>query len=104
MLSIEDSLRFIDLVPHAEFASLKGIQSYGRRVDCLTGTGPIPAEGQALLEWMLANEARWRIDSFDEAGQVTDANPRYVAPSGVVLVDAQGAPITQGSTYFLAYG
>ena len=29
--------------------------------DCLTGTGRMPAEGQALLEWMTANEATWRL-------------------------------------------
>ena len=36
-------------------------------VDCLTGTGRMPAEGQALLDWMLANESEWRADSL-EAG------------------------------------
>lgn len=29
-------------------------------VDCLTGTGRMPAEGEALLEWMLSHEAVWR--------------------------------------------
>jgi DNA-binding transcriptional ArsR family regulator len=29
--------------------------------DCLTGNGRMPAEGQALLEWMTANEAAWRL-------------------------------------------
>jgi len=38
--------------------------------DCLTGTGRMPAEGQALLEWMLANESRWRIDNLDKARQL----------------------------------
>lgn len=33
-------------------------------VDCLTGNGRMPAEGEALLEWMLANEPRWRLDSL----------------------------------------
>jgi hypothetical protein len=33
-------------------------------VDCLTGTGRMPAEGEALLEWMLADEQRWRRPSL----------------------------------------
>jgi DNA-binding MarR family transcriptional regulator len=36
-------------------------------VDCLTGTGRMPAEGQALLDWMLANESVWRTDSLEAA-------------------------------------
>jgi hypothetical protein len=34
-------------------------------VDCLTGNGRMPAEGVALLEWMVANEDRWRAESLD---------------------------------------
>ncbi len=33
-------------------------------VDCLTGNGRMPAEGEALLDWMLDNEAGWRLDSL----------------------------------------
>lgn len=33
-------------------------------VDCLSGNGRMPAEGEALLEWMLANESGWRADSL----------------------------------------
>jgi hypothetical protein len=33
-------------------------------VDCLSGNGRMPAEGEALLEWMLANEREWRDDSL----------------------------------------
>lgn len=29
--------------------------------DCLTGNGRMPAEGEALLEWMTTNEATWRL-------------------------------------------
>ena len=32
--------------------------------DCLTGTGRMPAEGQALLVWMNENEAAWRVPSL----------------------------------------
>lgn len=37
--------------------------------DCLTGTGRMPAEGQALLEWMLGNEGAWRLESLADARQ-----------------------------------
>ncbi len=33
-------------------------------VDCLSGNGRMPAEGEAVLEWMLANESEWRADSL----------------------------------------
>jgi hypothetical protein len=32
-------------------------------VDCLTGTGRMPAEGQAVVDWMVANEDVWRQHS-----------------------------------------
>jgi hypothetical protein len=40
--------------------------------DCLTGTGRMPAEGEALLAWMVENEGRWRVPSLpDLAGGPT---------------------------------
>src|SRR5205823_13161747 len=33
-------------------------------IDCLTGNGRMPAEGEALIEWMVANESRWRLESL----------------------------------------
>jgi hypothetical protein len=33
-------------------------------VDCLTGNGRMPSEGEALVQWLLANEPRWRLDSL----------------------------------------
>lgn len=33
--------------------------------DCLTGMGRMPAEGEALVEWMATDEERWRVSSFD---------------------------------------
>jgi hypothetical protein len=33
-------------------------------VDCLTGNGRMPSEGEALLGWMLSNESDWRLDSL----------------------------------------
>src|SRR5690606_7069909 len=35
-------------------------------VDCLGGTGRMPAEGEALIEWMQANTDRWRSSSLAE--------------------------------------
>jgi len=35
-------------------------------VDCLGGPGRMPAEGEALIAWMVANETRWRAASPDE--------------------------------------
>jgi hypothetical protein len=34
--------------------------------DCLTGNGRMPAEGEALLNWMQENEGQWRLGSIDE--------------------------------------
>jgi hypothetical protein len=33
-------------------------------VDCLTGTGRMPAEGEAVLAWMVENEESWRYESL----------------------------------------
>ena len=40
-------------------------------VDCLTGNGRMPSEGEALLDWMTANEATWRLQAL----------PTYEEPS-----------------------
>jgi hypothetical protein len=32
--------------------------------DCLTGTGRMPAEGEALMAWMAEHEDRWRLQSL----------------------------------------
>lgn len=42
-------------------------------VDCLTGNGRMPAEGEALIAWMTENEPRWRlpsIENLDRSGGV----------------------------------
>jgi hypothetical protein len=33
-------------------------------VDCMTGNGRMPAEGEAVLQWMLEEEERWRRPSL----------------------------------------
>lgn len=35
-------------------------------VDCLSGNGRMPAEGEALLEWMAAEESSWRLPSLGD--------------------------------------
>ncbi len=35
-------------------------------VDCLTGNGRMPAEGDALLQWMTDNESLWRLDRLPD--------------------------------------
>jgi hypothetical protein len=42
-------------------------------VDCLTGTGRMPAEGEALLAWMAANEPSWSYGSLGELEPATRA-------------------------------
>jgi hypothetical protein len=41
-------------------------------VDCLTGNGRMPAEGEALLGWMSENQARWRAASLDDFAPLTE--------------------------------
>lgn len=36
-------------------------------VDCLTGNGRMPAEGEALLEWITLHESSWRLGSLTKA-------------------------------------
>jgi hypothetical protein len=34
--------------------------------DCLTGNGRMPAEGEAVLQWMTENESLWHLDKLPE--------------------------------------
>jgi hypothetical protein len=36
--------------------------------DCLTGNGRMPAEGDAVLQWMTENESLWRLDTLPTRG------------------------------------
>lgn len=38
-------------------------------LDCLTGNGRMPAEGEALLTWMRKNEPRWRTGALEPRGK-----------------------------------
>ena len=35
-------------------------------IDCLSGPGRMPAEGEAVLEWMSSAEDAWRCRDIDE--------------------------------------
>ena len=41
-------------------------------VDCLTGNGRMPAEGEALLGWMAEDESRWRATALDEIAPIAE--------------------------------
>lgn len=42
-------------------------------VDCLTGTGRMPAEGEAVLAWMSDHETRWRLPTLAELNRADAA-------------------------------
>jgi hypothetical protein len=61
-------LRAFDLVVWertSEDAGIRYVAPSQTAVDCLTGTGRMPAEGEALIAWMAENEASWRLSSLD---------------------------------------
>lgn len=47
-----------------EDAGLRYVAPSQAAIDCLTGTGRMPAEGEALVAWMAENEPRWRLSSI----------------------------------------
>lgn len=44
-------------------------------LDCLAGNGRMPAEGEALLSWLVENETTWRVPSLAEAAPFGEASP-----------------------------
>lgn len=40
-------------------------------IDCLTGNGRMPAEGEAVLAWMEQNEATWQKSSLPRPGEIS---------------------------------
>lgn len=48
----------------SEDAGIRYVACSQAAVDCLTGTGRMPAEGEALIAWMAENEASWRLSSL----------------------------------------
>ncbi len=56
-----EGVRTIDGLRHAGLSQLV--------LDCLAGNGRLPEEGQAVLEWMRAHEAEWRLPELPFLGQ-----------------------------------
>jgi hypothetical protein len=75
LLEAEQGANVILLQPFDPVVWERGASKEGLRfaapsqvaVDCLTGNGRMPAEGEALLKWMLANEREWRAESLQDA-------------------------------------
>lgn len=75
LLEAEEGANVILLRPFDPVVWERGSSDKGLRfaapsqvtVDCLTGNGRMPAEGEALLEWMLANESEWRAESLQKS-------------------------------------
>jgi hypothetical protein len=50
----------------SEESGLRYVAPSQAAVDCLTGTGRMPAEGEALIAWMTENEPDWRLSSIED--------------------------------------
>jgi hypothetical protein len=50
----------------SEESGLRYVAPSQAAVDCLTGNGRMPAEGEALIAWMTENEPRWRLPSLED--------------------------------------
>jgi hypothetical protein len=44
-------------------------------LDCLSGPGRMPAEGEEVLRYMARDEDAWRLDTLQEAGTYRNADP-----------------------------
>jgi hypothetical protein len=53
---VYERTRTIDGVEHVSIAQVL--------IDCLTGNGRMPSEGEALLKWMQQNEPKWRASAL----------------------------------------
>ncbi len=54
-------------------AGLRYVAPSQAAVDCLTGNGRMPAEGEALIAWMKENKPRWRLSSIEDLSVSTGA-------------------------------
>jgi hypothetical protein len=50
-----------------ELDGIRYVAASQAAVDCLTGNGRMPSEGEALLEWMVDHDERWRLNSLADA-------------------------------------
>ncbi len=53
-------------------AGLRFVSPSQVAIDCLTGNGRMPAEGEAVLTWMQENETGWRRSSLPEPGEISE--------------------------------
>lgn len=53
---VYERTRTIDGIEHASIAQVL--------IDCFTGNGRMPSEGDALIEWMRQNESAWRSSAL----------------------------------------
>ncbi|MCA1709137.1 MAG: hypothetical protein LC808_39995 [Actinobacteria bacterium] len=45
-------------------------------IDCYSGSGRMPSEGQEIIQWMALNEDEWRVDSLDRLRPTPEWAPR----------------------------
>jgi hypothetical protein len=57
--AVFDRCRIVDGIVHVAHSQLV--------LDCLSGSGRMPAEGEAVLEMMIKDERRWRATSVATA-------------------------------------
>jgi hypothetical protein len=74
LLPAEEGANVVLLDPFDEVAEARSVFEEGVRyaapsqvvADCLSGPGRMPAEGEALLAWMVEDENRWRLPALPE--------------------------------------
>lgn len=66
--TVFDRTRTVDGVPHVALSQLV--------IDCLSGNGRMPAEGEAVLDLMARDESRWRLTRLPPPGETPGAGPQ----------------------------
>jgi hypothetical protein len=75
LLPADQGANVVLLDPFDEVAKARSVLEEGVRyaapsqvvADCLSGPGRMPAEGEALLAWMVEDEDRWRLPALAQA-------------------------------------
>lgn len=62
--SHDDVARFLEFIPADAGANVALLAPSQVAVDCFTGSGRIPSEGEAVLDWLNTHEAKWRLSSL----------------------------------------
>lgn len=74
LLPASEGANVLLLRPFDEIVWNRGVQEKGVAyvspsqvaIDCLTGVGRMPSEGEAILNWMSENESAWRVGSLQQ--------------------------------------